>query len=46
MPADARSLSSILMSLMRKQKSDHPQDVKFVTDQMRAIHTGLLDKEK
>ncbi len=41
------SLLSILMSLMRKQKkSDNPQDVNFVTDQMRAIHTGLLDKEK
>lgn len=47
MPADAReSFINSYESDAKTKKSDHPQDVKFVTDQMRAIHTGLLDKEK
>lgn len=47
MPADAReSFISSYESDAKTKKSDNPQDVKFVTDQMRAIHTGLLDKEK
>ncbi|EPQ3971298.1 hypothetical protein LHN18_000909 [Acinetobacter baumannii] len=47
MPADAReSFINSYESDAKTKKSDNPQDVKFVTDQMRAIHTGLLDKEK
>ncbi|MFA3097060.1 hypothetical protein [Acinetobacter pittii] len=47
MPADAReSFVNSYESDAKTKKSDNPQDVKFVTDQMRAIHTGLLDKEK
>lgn len=47
MPADAReSFINSYESDAKTKKSDNPQDVKFVTDQMRAIHIGLLDKEK
>ncbi|EPG2063969.1 hypothetical protein LLI00_001767 [Acinetobacter baumannii] len=47
MPADAReSFINSYEAEAKTKKSDNPQDVKFVTDQMRAIHTGLLDKEK